>query len=173
MWSKKYYWLIVTESFIKYKLALEKLWKLGYLLNVGSFRNFNSVNLKDLKNFQIFSITWFSRVIPSFRHRFAGNCDRQSRDLTQLTSGNISRLNRLLITPDNHVRTHTWESIAQKYSMENMNIFLILNQESISDTFASKSNAFSTELCLLWFPKKMIYHEYLILFGARNYPNFE
>ena len=64
-----------------------------------------------------------SRVIPSFRPRFAGKCDRQSRDLTQLTSGYISRLNRLLITPDHHVRTHTWESIAQKYSMENMNIF--------------------------------------------------
>jgi hypothetical protein len=30
-----------------------------------------------------------------------------------------------------------------------MNIFFILYQESISDTFASKSNAFSTELCLL------------------------
>ena len=64
-----------------------------------------------------------NRVIPSFRPRFAGKCDRQSRDLTQLTSGYISRLNRLLITPDHHVRTHTWESIAQKYSMENMNIF--------------------------------------------------
>ena len=89
-----------------------------------------------------------SRVIPSFRPRFAGKCDRQSRDLTQLTSGYISRLNRLLITPDHHVRTHTWESIAQKYSMENMNIF-ILYQESIPDTFASKSNAFSTELCLI------------------------
>lgn len=66
----------------------------------------------------------WGRVIPSFRPRFAGKCDRQSRDLTQLTSGYISRLNRLLITPDHHVRTHTWESIAQKYSMENMNIFL-------------------------------------------------
>ena len=27
-----------------------------------------------------------SRVIPSFRPRFAGNCDRQSRYLTQFTS---------------------------------------------------------------------------------------
>jgi hypothetical protein len=48
-----------------------------------------------------------SRAIPNFRHRFAGKCDRQSRDLTQFTSGYISRLNRLLITPDHHVRTHT------------------------------------------------------------------
>ena len=46
-----------------------------------------------------------------------------TRNLTHFTSGYISRLNRLLITPDHHVRTHTWESIAQKYSMENMNIF--------------------------------------------------
>ncbi len=48
-----------------------------------------------------------SRAIPSFRPRFAGKCDRQSRDLTHFTSGYISRLNRLLITPDHHVRTHT------------------------------------------------------------------
>ena len=27
----------------------------------------------------------YSRVIPSFRTRFAGKCDRQSRDLTQFT----------------------------------------------------------------------------------------
>ncbi len=67
-----------------------------------------------------------SRVIPSFRPRFAGKCDWQSRDLTQLTSGYISRLNRLLITPDHHVRTHTWERKAQKYSTENMNIFYTL-----------------------------------------------
>ena len=40
------------------------------------------------------------------QHRFTGKCDRQSRDLTQFT----------YIT-DHHVRTHTWEDIAQ-------NIFL-------------------------------------------------
>ena len=55
-----------------------------------------------------------ARVIPSFRPRFAGKCDQQSRDLTQLTSSYISRLNRLLITPDHDVRTHTWKSIAQQ-----------------------------------------------------------
>ena len=60
----------------------------------------------------------------------------------------ISRLNRLLITLDRHVRTHTWDNIAQKYSMEKMNIFF-LYPESISDTLASKSNKFSTELCHL------------------------
>ncbi len=36
-------------------------------------------------------------------------------------------------------------SPAHKYSMENMNIFFTLYQVS----FASESNAFSTELCLL------------------------
>ena len=100
-----------------------------------------------------------SRVIPSFRPRFAGKCDRQSRDLTQLTSGYISRLNRLLITPDHHVRTHTWESIAQKYSMENMNIFyplpgidlghLCFQVERVLHWAMPPSNAFSTEICLL------------------------
>jgi hypothetical protein len=47
------------------------------------------------------------RVIPSFRPRFAGKCASAVKDLTQLTRCYISRLNRLLITPDHHVRTHT------------------------------------------------------------------
>ena len=119
-------------------------------MKIASYNQFGDSihNNQWLSRFPDLINTLSSRVIPSFRPRFAGKCDRQSRDLTQLTSGYISRLNRLLITPDHHVRTHTWESIAQKYSMENMNIF-ILYQESIPDTFASKSNAFSTELCLI------------------------
>ena len=91
---------------------------------------------------------FFRRVIPSFRPRFAGKCDRQSRDLTQLTGGYISRLDRLLITP----RSSCSNSHLRKHSSEIFNgEFFILYQESISDTFASNSNAFSTELCLLIF----------------------
>ncbi len=93
-------------------------------------------------------IIQISRVIPSFRPHLAGKCDRESRDLTQLSGGYISRFNRLLITLDHHVRTHTKESIAQKYSMENKNIFFILYQESISDTLAIKQNTFSNELSI-------------------------
>ena len=93
-------------------------------MNIFFMKYFLNISHKFMGKFffEIF-ISSSSRVITSFRPRFAGKCDRQSRDLTQLTRGYISRLNRLLITPDYHVRTHTWESIAQKYSMENMNIF--------------------------------------------------
>ena len=88
-------------------------------------------------------------VILSFRPRFASKCDRQSRDLTQLTRGYNSSVRPLLISADHFVRTHTWENIAHKYSREIMNIFSLFREEgkSISDTLASKSNAFSIELC--------------------------
>ena len=62
--------------------------------------------------FDCLSITFNLRYLK--RPRFAGKCDQQSRYLTQLTSGYISRSNRQLITPDHHVRTHTWKSIAQQ-----------------------------------------------------------
>ena len=42
----------------------------------------------------LFDINQDFRVIPSFRTHFAGKCDSQSRDLTQLPCGYInSRLN--------------------------------------------------------------------------------
>ncbi len=46
------------------------------------------------------------------------------QETSQLTSGYIPRLNRLLIIQDHHVRTNTLESISHKYSMKNINIFL-------------------------------------------------
>ena len=42
--------------------------------------------------------------------------------LTKFTSGQISRLDRLLITPDHHVQLTLQISIAQKYSMEKMKL---------------------------------------------------
>jgi hypothetical protein len=67
----------------------------------------------------------FSKVIPSFRPRFTGKCDRQSRDLTQLTSGYNFAIKpttnhlRSSSCSNSHLRMHSLE-----YSMENMNIFL-------------------------------------------------
>ncbi len=83
-----------------------------------------------------------SRAIPSFHPLFAGKCDRQSRDLTQFTCGYISRLYRLLVTPDHHVRTPTnyCSKIIKKiffkspmhYSQKNRTLRLRLNQDLIS-----------------------------------------
>ena len=56
----------------------------------------NSVSAKELFK--------FCRVIHSFRPRFAGRCDRESRDLTQLTSGYNFAVKP--ITPNHHVRAH-------------------------------------------------------------------
>jgi hypothetical protein len=55
-----------------------------------------------------------------------GGHSQRSSSLRRQVWSAVKRLNtthyRLLITQNQHVRTHTWESIAQKYSMESMNI---------------------------------------------------
>ena len=79
---------------------------------------------------------------------------------TQLTRGYISRLNRLLITQIIMFELTLEKAQLSKYSMENMNFF-ILYKESISDTFASMSNAFSAELCLLLRRKRAREEEWL------------
>ena len=64
----------------------------------------------------LFDINQDFRVIPSFRTHFAGKCDSQSRDLTQLPCGYInSRLN-LTIKPCSSCWMHSWENVVEKYS---------------------------------------------------------
>ena len=65
------------------------------------------------------------RVIPSFRPRFASKCGRR-----QETNTIHQRLHFAVRPATNHPRsscpTHTSDNIAQKYSMEKMNIFFPL-----------------------------------------------
>ena len=70
------------------------------------------------RNLSIIELVDSSSVIPSF----SSSLRRQ----VWSAAVTISRLNRLLITLDRHVRTHTWDNIAQKYSMEKINIYFSL-----------------------------------------------
>ena len=92
------------------------------------------------------TLKYLSMIIPSYRPSFAGKC----ASAVNILNTTHLRLHFAVKPTTNHPqlvimsRTHTWESIAQQI-FKRRNIF-ILYQESISIS-ASKSNAFSTELC--------------------------